>query len=131
MTEFQKILEELGGKAEMYDGEKYITKPRDSWRKFENRPGRPMDRGIVVEFANGLRLEAGFRLVDRGGSLEGFFTSRPRTDGEIWRDAEWDLVEHWETWYRDGFQVENPVGEDYSSLGEFRLRAHASGVFAA
>lgn len=131
MTEFQKIVEELGGKAEMYDGEKYITKPRDSWSKFENRPGKPMDRGIVVEFANGIRMEAGFRLVDKDGKFDGLFTAAPRTDEEIWKDAEWDLAEHYEVWYDEhGFSVENPVGEDYSSLSEFRLRAYASGVFA-
>lgn len=131
MTEFQKIVEELGGKAELVDAGKFVTKPRDSWRKLENRPGKPMDRGIVVEFANGLRMEAGFRLVDEFGKFDGLFTAAPRTDEEIWKDAEWDLVEHYETWYDEhGFNVENPAGEDYSSLSEFRLRACASGVFA-
>ena len=131
MTEFQKIVEELGGKTELVDVNKFITKSRDFWDRFENRPGKPMDRGIVVEFANGLRMEAGFRLVDKDGKFDGLFTAAPRTDEEIWKDAEWDLVEHYEVWYdRHGFNIENPVGEDYSSLSEFKLKACASGVFA-
>ena len=119
MTEFQKIVEELGGKAELVNIDKSI-------------PGKLMDRGIVVKFANGLRLETGFRFIERDMKFDGLYTAAPRTDAEIWKDAEWDLAEHYEVWYdRHGLSVENPVGENYSSLSEFRLRAYASGVFAA
>lgn len=132
MTRFQKAVAELGGRASITGSYRSVSDFGEARPGETPRPGHPMDRGVVARFPNGYRMEAGYRMVDAGPAGPGrLFVGAPRRAPAIWEDAEKDLLDHMEAWYGpDGILAPCPVGDEFSSLDEFVLKACASGVFA-
>lgn len=75
-------------------------------------------KGVVVRFRSGAAAYAGF-------------SGRERPPGRAWEDAEADFLAGTASWSVPGREFAwCPVGE-FSSLGEFVLKAAASGVLDA
>lgn len=139
MTEFQKTLKELGGKARITGRPAGFGKAPPG--KAPPR-GYPPDGGVRAYFPSGHSADAGFRTVDRAElgayyadeKLKTLYSSlyvpAPRRAPEIWKDAERDLLDGIAAWFDpDGDAVPCPVGE-FSSLAEFALKAAASGALS-
>lgn len=74
--------------------------------------------GVVAELP-GYRIRAGFRL-DSG-----------RTQEQVFKDAEKDLLTCTAVWYRlDDGMISCPFSENFSSLSEFFVKATVSGCSA-